>query len=738
MDGASLAMPVGPWGLTPGGVLAPRPGGGPVSPLALLRSLGVESLAELRQLEQGLRAQAALVGERRSRKRPPADDRREPARGALPGPIAALLGQIHTFSREHPKEGRGYFFADVDKSLLEGDSQFGLIVHGWQTEPEEIARLHHKGRRALEGAQMTLLYRLGQIDPDEHTESVGKILDRLPIMKAARAWARAGAPHALKRHVRGFVHKKAREIIRREWELQGRREPLNEDLLAAIAPERVVLVTTQFTEVIRLIAPLLGVSPENVIGSEGSLIDEHFIVEGLIKIVAPLAGIDLAWVIAEGKKIDNAEEIAVSLVRQIAPLLKNPPAELEPAMIELFKKVVGQIAPLLAVSPDKIEATPQAARAAFDFLKSHILSPTPPENGRFVLDDLWYFNVGPYKLKGIGDWAKRNGIVLNTNLCWALTDNTVQDAALLTIAPQGQRVIIDPDRKDASQSRRGNWTLYDMDPTFVRVVRRLRRDEPIGVALDLSGDGSDKRQQGGQPPAPAAEAAAAVEPAETAEPVAPTAPPPEPTTPSAGDTVAPAEVPPSVVAAAVRQPTPPPAHKGRSPKIVERRGGERDVYLRDDRAEFDTPAVVTWTDSLERAAWGVASMIPAAAIEAVRTASDGAVASAEAAGIVILAGGLYGPLNKGTVGNFLVGAAAEIGMEAVHSGGAHLGKAILKGLASGLILSVTQGVGRGRVEKRMRQIGVKNATTWTRANNFFIRVAASSTWIGALRLFGMG
>ncbi len=188
-----------------------------------------------------------------------------------------------------PEGGFGLALADFDKTLLNGNSHTGLIKHGWQTRADELQKLEDKWNRLWQTMKMTYRYQRHTLDPGSASEAVAAQLDQIPVLPVAREWADAAAREHIKRGVLRSVHEKARGIVRAEVEQlihEGKMaEPLSDKDLEEEARTRIFIVSSQFAEVLKMLTDvgpehenLLGMNPENVLGSSGTFTPEGYFV----------------------------------------------------------------------------------------------------------------------------------------------------------------------------------------------------------------------------------------------------------------------------------------------------------------------------------------------------------------------------------------------------------------------------------------------------------------------------
>jgi hypothetical protein len=102
--------------------------------------------------------------------------------------------------------------------------------------------------------------------------------------------------------------------------------------------------------------------------------------------------------------------------------------------------------------------------------------------------------------------------------------------------------------------------------------------------------------------------------------------------------------------------------------------------------------------------------------------------------IPVGAGLLYGPLNRGSVGDLAVGAAVGGGLAYVHSGYSIL--ATIMGAVSLMTVKYLQK--KLQFERKARELGPDGFKGVTRGVNFFWRMVSSGAWAAAMRMLSMG
>lgn len=190
-----------------------------------------------------------------------------------------------------PKDGFGLVLTDFDKTLFGGDSHLRMVFLALKTRFAELRGLENPIRRLFETGKMTWRYRRHTLDPSSAAGAVATLLDEVPVLQVARDWADAGARAGLKRGVLRLVHEQAREVVRSEVQSlleEGRMsEPLSDQELEEEARTRIFIVSSQFELVLRMLTNvgpehenLLGLNPENILGSQGTFAEKgHFVAD---------------------------------------------------------------------------------------------------------------------------------------------------------------------------------------------------------------------------------------------------------------------------------------------------------------------------------------------------------------------------------------------------------------------------------------------------------------------------
>lgn len=209
---------------------------------------------------------------------------------ALSPAFRALLYQSGLPGRSSPKGGVGVVILDADKTFIEGESANHLIRHGLVMHPLKTLSMPNALTRVWKALRMMSQYERGVLSPESAQDSVASLLDGVPVLASAKTWVDSGARTTLKREVLRDARREAREIVRQEWEAKiaaGEMVgPINEDLLHEESLRRIYVVSSQTTQVIRMLTAagpdredlLGGIRPENIVGS-----DAEFDEEGRIK-----------------------------------------------------------------------------------------------------------------------------------------------------------------------------------------------------------------------------------------------------------------------------------------------------------------------------------------------------------------------------------------------------------------------------------------------------------------------
>ncbi len=164
-------------------------------------------------------------------------------------------------------------------------------------------------------------------------------------------------------------------------------------------------------------------------------------------------------------------------------------------------------------------------------------------------------------------------------------------------------------------------------------------------------------------------------------------------------------------------------------------GGKKLVIDEQQSFSPDNPSVVTGAEAWNRAFWGVLEMTPTIAAEALLHGGIHGDFHPAALVLPIGAGLLYGPLNRGRIVNFVVGALLSGGMTAAHGSAHPITSAALGSVSFAATHFVVR---RIHFEKTAREVGPKGFTRWTRGISFFERAGVTTAWSTALRYLGLG
>ncbi|GEM_PF-5523635 len=183
-----------------------------------------------------------------------------------------------------PHRRYGVVIADLDKTLMNGNSHFGLIGRGLLTRFSTISALPNKAGRIWETIKMTFRYNQGTLDPGDAATAVSEQLNGVPILPVAKSWANSDARSKLKKDVIAKTHQLAEGIVGAEMkalvESGQMSKPLTDRKWEEEVQSRLFVNSSQYEPVISHLMDvgpghenLLGIPNTNIIGTTGTFSD---------------------------------------------------------------------------------------------------------------------------------------------------------------------------------------------------------------------------------------------------------------------------------------------------------------------------------------------------------------------------------------------------------------------------------------------------------------------------------